>query len=745
MDSSDSIYSKNFILNNNKTENIKIQSNHKYDFSLVIGKFVVDDHNNFETKLYKEETISKMNSFKKTNDLVVYNNINYHETILNGSDNFKLLKGAICQSSIYHLYNVENTFDFYNYPELLVQNNFAEDGNIVMLEDLTQLVEKYEKEFKEKKFNFSSYNDKKIYFKNFLVIESPSLNVINTNKSSQSYPTTTKIVSFMIGFDLVFSKRKNYDNTYNYDKNIYYNKNNRNNASNDNIPLNDNNVNNQSDKNLSIIKELQMQNKDLNEKINKINEVKENEESIRGFIHSNFKPDEVHLKFFDTSNNLIEHTIVSVDNQFQINNKVILDNSGFNCYYVICSKKEISVNSTAQKYDFFISSLLLEGETIISINPINMIIAEYVKMQSFVDTPNSISNCLYKLGISHHKFDLNDKFIKKICDLIEVYLYTASYYTGNLQEIIIILTKLIVESNSVVELTTTQFIVQYLTALEDVYGIISERSLLYTTLNLFSSLSTLDGFDFLSEIFLVRDKSIKIRESPFTFKYVIDIQEPLLKSFKKTPVDFTIKANSLDNLLFYPNDFMVIWENGVPISRGASSINLYVDPHSKIEIIPESKRAKQYEWLQNETNNHTLNTLLKGVYGELLTATKIIPVQKTIDSTGKEGNGKFRGFITEVTLSRSMNKYTPNFFSIEHDNIIRNLKSYYKKILQNDENVYTTILETSGIRGVFSKGEILKIPIDIMIRYKIQGDSVSNKQPRIVEGIWRLNYLFQIS
>ena len=58
-----------------------------------------------------------------------------------------------------------------------------------------------------------------------------------------------------------------------------------------------------------------------------------------------------------------------------------------------------------------------------------------------------------------------------------------------------------------------------------------------------------------------------------------------------------------------------------------------------------------YLWLKDK--QHTMETLLKGLFGELL-STSIVPAERTVDDSGINGNEPYKGYITTKSLMRSI-------------------------------------------------------------------------------------------
>ena len=172
----------------------------------------------------------------------------------------------------------------------------------------------------------------------------------------------------------------------------------------------------------------------------------------------------------------------------------------------------------------------------------------------------------------------------------------------------------------------------------------------------------------------------------YTFKYTVDFEQHTGGTLRKSPIDFIISSDETDCLDFYFNDFSVDWNGPQPISRGASTICFKIDPTKRIHIVANSKRAKKFLWVQ-DTTSHTMDTLLKGVFGEMLLATSIVPAERTLDDSGSHGNEPYVGYITHRSLTRSIVQSPAVYFKEAQNNIVVELEKYYKRLWNEDELV----------------------------------------------------------
>ena len=144
-----------------------------------------------------------------------------------------------------------------------------------------------------------------------------------------------------------------------------------------------------------------------------------------------------------------------------------------------------------------------------------------------------------------------------------------------------------------------------------------------------------------------------------------------------------------------------------------------------------------------------METLLKGLYGEMLIKSNIIPLEKTKNNFGLFGNEPFKGYISHKSLCRCMSESPNKYFKQKSNEIIKQLEIYYKELWKTNEKEYLSIIDYENTGGVFNNGDIITIPIDIKMRYNFTGNWGNiNKEHllrhRYIEGIWTFNLNFNI-
>lgn len=223
--------------------------------------------------------------------------------------------------------------------------------------------------------------------------------------------------------------------------------------------------------------------------------------------------------------------------------------------------------------------------------------------------------------------------------------------------------------------------------------------------------------------------------SLYTFKYTVDATQGSRITHQKSVHDIMMYG---DTLVFQKNQFDLDWNSGNPRSIGSDTVEFSVNSSSPIRITPVSRRARRIGWIHDE--HHTFNTLLKGLFGEMLLSTGIVPVERSIDNQGLNGNEPFTGYITARSLQRSITQDASTYFSQCSDGIVEDLKKFYRQLWNQDETEFVNIFhENNGLL----EGDILKIPVYITLRYAIRWSI--NKENRVVEGTWCMLYHFNVT
>ena len=415
-----------------------------------------------------------------------------------------------------------------------------------------------------------------------------------------------------------------------------------------------------------------------------------------------YKPDTYDISVWDSElSTKISETKSSNDGTFVIELQKPYDNTKL--YISSLSTSNSSIFSSY--FGFFSDSIIL--------NPISTLIAEYGVKHKDINIQN-IKDVIYKnLGINNPNF--NDKIIKQLEIMIE---YTVMYI-GKRDELNYFLAKCIYESNlgSPQLLSLPNILSEFIIILEESYGIIDNGEIIYQ--QLFEDLINIENDKELQNKDFVK-RVYKKRTSSHKFDYNIGLDQQLVTT--TTSVDFIVhNVTEPGAFQFFPNDFCVQWDGSNPVSKNALSINFNIKPHQKIYIIPNSNRAKKFAWLY-DTNSHTMNTLYKGLFGELLISSGLVPTERTNDNLGNNGNEPYKGYITTESLLKNIvqspNKY---FENIIQKDITDNLTQYYRNLLTNDENSCGDLLINNCKIGRFLTQDIFEVPVNINMKYKLSG------------------------
>ena len=242
----------------------------------------------------------------------------------------------------------------------------------------------------------------------------------------------------------------------------------------------------------------------------------------------------------------------------------------------------------------------------------------------------------------------------------------------------------------------------------------------------------------------ILSRGVVMREAPkehlslYTFKYTIDTNQTSKITSKQSVIDMMIYS---ETLCFKKRKFDIDWNSGNPRSLGSNTIEFSANSKNPIRVVPMSRRTKKQRWIY-EGGNHTFNTLLKGLFGEMLLSTGIVPVERTIDESGLHGNEAFAGYITTKSLQRSITQPASVYFNDSHNNIINDLNMFYKTLWKEDEIEFVNIFHNN--KGLI-EGDILKIPVEITFKYTLRGCiTKQDKECRAVEGTWCMLYHFNV-
>jgi hypothetical protein len=542
----------------------------------------------------------------------------------------QVTKAAIFQSLIYNAYSVKNTYDFYNKPEILVQNGYIKDLNISILNNLQNVVIRR------------------------------TMDVLNeNNRIAEAIQLSTDNMSKLISDDVIWF-------SYEYDISEF--------------TIRRNNT-------IAFL---------IGWTIKSVNNLK----YIDGEV---YKPGVYDVKLFklEDKTNSISESRTSNDGKFSF--KVVKPYENNKMYIT-------SLSSIGN----YLSSIILPDEVPIKLNQISTIIAEFCNENSNIGYETIKQKILNNLGISWENNNHN-----RFNRYIEIMIIYISSYVGNKREIACLVGRYIYEYNTEVNFIDKSFSERYITQIEDSYGIIGNSEKMVE--NLWLSIQNIEnGNNVLKTMELIESIPV-IRTSMYTLKYNIDLDKKTKGTTVKSPIHFLIYSADANtpNFEFYPNEFSVDWEGNKPISTGASTIIFKNDPQKKIRIVPNSKRAKKYVWLNGKT--HTMETLLKGLFGEMMLSTSIVPAERTKDDSGVDGNEPYNGYITTKSLIRSIVQSPSSYFKTENANIVSELTKYYRMLWTEDEEAYSNILTTETKKGVFTRGDILEIPVDVRMRYNMRG------------------------
>lgn len=246
-----------------------------------------------------------------------------------------------------------------------------------------------------------------------------------------------------------------------------------------------------------------------------------------------------------------------------------------------------------------------------------------------------------------------------------------------------------------------------------------------------------------------------IRKSLHSFNFSMEsnnVDIPVTIALEDYVPDFIIENITNDasgTFQFNFNDFAIdigVDSSGSFVkSLGAFSVVFDVNTDTLIKVTPVSPRAKEYQDTWCEETSHNIHTLFKGLFGQMLVNSGIVPVEVTQNSSGTRGEA-FTGYITDDSLERNVvpkfdgwisntdGSGSSSFFEQEHDQIITNLQTSFRDIWMNDNNAewYANLYNSTTSGPIFTPGDTFSVPMEISMRYKIQSD---DNEPNYTAGL----------
>jgi hypothetical protein len=215
----------------------------------------------------------------------------------------------------------------------------------------------------------------------------------------------------------------------------------------------------------------------------------------------------------------------------------------------------------------------------------------------------------------------------------------------------------------------------------------------------------------------------------------LEVEIPISIDVENYLSDFIIENidSSADAIVFNQDQFQIsigVDASGKFVkSLGAFTVQFVSNTDTNFKITAVSSRAKEYadSWLEEDT--HNFHSLYKGLFGQMLLNSGIVPVELTSDKAGIVGES-FLGYITDDSLERNVvPKFTDwvktdapggSFFEQEHHQIMTNLQTGFRNIWGVDQNAEWYSSGKSG--PLFTDGDVFSVPLEVIMRYKISTD-----------------------
>lgn len=653
------LFSKNIINIGEENTVFNDTTENKFCFSLLAGNLVLNNDN------YTVKSINILNNEnvdfgkKSVEDFsnIKFENIEYHENFYNSFNKNvnKLCVGSIFQSMVYFMYNVTETYDFYNHPELIEENGFVSNSNLRSFNIIEQIIQEATTNIIKDQNIFNSCQ-------RLESSEKKNQNFVNDDVVWIKYGyelkllENSKIIYFLIGWKI----------KYNISNDIVLG----------NIYLN-------------------------------------NEYQIE--VYNDLKKEKIY-SHFSTKQGFFE---LKIDNLNSYDYLFLIATSTNKNVTEYTYKNIIEIGKKS-KYDTNVITTLaftLHDE-----------LDNVIDLQKFYEYQEAILS----------KFNYSS--IEDLYKMLDIYIYYTIAYISNYNKISLLLASFIYKQKSIIDLRMINSIKSFIEFIETENGLINNKEIVINSI--WNSLQITNKTDQQTFATLKNiKKENRIYTSSYIFDYGLDFVQKNTMNINY-PTDFIISGTNSNILKLIKNDFSIKWNNTIPTSFNSNSIQFILNSTEFVNITCNSKRAKRYSWI-NE-NDHSMNTLLKGLFGEMLSKTRIVPVEKTINNLAENGNEPYNDYITTKSLARSLIQSPETYFIEQHNEAILQLQMYYQNLWNTDNNALYDLLESNT---ELKSGDIIAIPINISMKYKIYNPwstTLDNQEQRSVEGKWAFIYNFII-
>ena len=241
------------------------------------------------------------------------------------------------------------------------------------------------------------------------------------------------------------------------------------------------------------------------------------------------------------------------------------------------------------------------------------------------------------------------------------------------------------------------------------------------------------------------------RSSLHKFSYSIDfdVSIPISIEPENFAPDFELSNQAVNAMEFHHTNVGIVVTDDPSGNRVQStngeSVYFLAPTLQPMTIEAVSPRAKEYadSWL--DLSGHSFHTLIKGLFGQMLSDTQTIPVEVTLDDAGTNGEA-FTGIITDDSLERNVEPKKvgwvessgdvsgQSFFQDEHDSLMLSLRDAFRDVWSGaakDENIdwYAALYKKTQTGDLFTNGDTFSVPIELTMRFTIASNTEPNQTP----------------
>lgn len=144
-----------------------------------------------------------------------------------------------------------------------------------------------------------------------------------------------------------------------------------------------------------------------------------------------------------------------------------------------------------------------------------------------------------------------------------------------------------------------------------------------------------------------------------------------------------------------------------------------------VAVEKNSDQVSGYNWLVEDSNGISTNTLLKGLFGELLAESPFIVTTRDQNNNDIVSNASIQLNVFEPERHSENfgdTVWTEIYYKLEHESMMDELSSSFLNVWGDSDNLdwYVYFFNAKRTGTLFHDGDIFQVPIDITMRFQLK-------------------------